>query len=101
MKVVLAITSSEGAEDIADVLKERGFRVTLMSSMGGFLRRRSTTMMIGVADEQVEDVLQIIREHAPPPPAPGRRLLGPQPEGQPAAVAVFVLDMARMEQFQP
>ena len=101
MKVVFAITSSEGAEDIADILKEKSFRVTLMSSMGGFLRRSNTTLMIGVRDEQVQEVLDIIRENAPPPPKPGWRLLGRQPEQSQSSVVAFVLNMPRFERYQP
>jgi uncharacterized protein YaaQ len=101
MKVVFAITSSEGADDIADILKEKGFRVTLMSSMGGFLRRSSTTLMIGVRDEQVQEVLDIIRENAPPPPKAGWRLLSRQSEQPQSRVVAFVLNMPRFERYQP
>ena len=102
MKVVLAITTSEGADDIADALKDKGYRVTLMSSMGGFLRRRNATLMIGVADEQVEEVLQVIREKAPPPtPVTTRRLLSRQTVTPQSAVTAFVLDMSRLEHYQP
>lgn len=102
MKVVLAITTSEGADDIADALKDKGYRVTVMSSMGGFLRRRNATLMIGVADEQVDEVLQLIREHAPPHTAvKSRRLLSRQTVTPESSVAAFVLDMSRMEHYQP
>ena len=101
MKVIYAITSSEGANGIADVLRDKSFRVTLMSSMGGFLRRRNTTLMIGVKDEQVDEVLEIVRQHAPPPPSPGRRLLGRPAEQPTTSVAVFVLNMPRFEHYQP
>jgi len=102
MKVVLAITTSEGADEIADALKDKGYRVTVMSSMGGFLRRRSATLMIGVADEQVDDVLRVIAEHAPPhTPVTTRRLLSRQTVTPESSVAVFVVNMSRMEHFQP
>jgi len=101
MKVVFAVTTGQGAEDIADVLKEKGFRVTLMSSMGGFLRRSNTTLMIGVRDEQVQEVLDIVRDNAPPPPKVGWRLLGRAAEQPKTSVVAFVLDMSRFERYQP
>ncbi|MGQ9553205.1 MAG: cyclic-di-AMP receptor [Anaerolineae bacterium] len=101
MKVIFAITSSEGAEDIADVLREKSFRVTLMSSIGGFLRRRNTTLMIGVKDEQVDEVLEIIRQHAPSPPGASRWPLARSTEQSATSVAVFVLNMSRFEHYQP
>ncbi|MHB0877317.1 MAG: cyclic-di-AMP receptor [Anaerolineae bacterium] len=101
MKVVLAITTSEGADDIADALRDKSFRVTMMSSMGGFLRRRNATLMIGVADEQVDDVLQVIREHAPAPKPVTRGLLSRQTVTPQSSVTAFVLDMSRLEHYQP
>jgi uncharacterized protein YaaQ len=98
MKVVLAITTSEGADDIVDALKEKNYRVTVMSSMGGFLRRRNATLMIGVRDEQVDEVLGAIREHAPAPVPAGRRGKVAEPQ---SSVTLFVLDMARFEHYQP
>ncbi len=103
MKVILAVTTSEGAETVADALKAQDFRVTIMGSMGGFLKRKSATLLIGVQDEQVEQALQIIKENAPDPQAEVRSgLLGlvrePQPEVRTAA---FVVDMDRFEHFKP
>ena len=100
MKVVLAITSSDGADDIVDALKERDYRVTVMSSMGGFLRRRNATLMIGVKDEQVDEVLATIREHARPPVAAGGRRGKSQAQPE-SSVTLFVLDMARFEHYRP
>ncbi|NPV09945.1 MAG: hypothetical protein HPY83_18530 [Anaerolineae bacterium] len=103
MKVVLAVTTSEGADSIADALKEQGFRVTIMSSMGGFLRRKSATLLIGVQDEQVDQVLEIIRENAPAPESAGRSgLLGVVREQQPEVrTAALVVDMDRFEHYRP
>jgi len=103
MKVILAVTTSEAAEKVADALKAQDFRVTIMGSMGGFLRRKSATLLIGLQDDQVEQALQIIRENAPQPQEEVRTgLLGrvrePQPEVRTAA---FVVDMDRFEHFTP
>ena len=99
MKVVLAVTTSEGAENIVDALRQQNYRVTVMSSMGGFLRRRNATLMVGVRDEQVDEVLEIIREHAPAPAA-ARRGKG-APATPQSSVTLFVLDMARFEHYRP
>ncbi len=100
MKVVLGVTSSEGAETIADALKAQGFRVTIMGSMGGFLRRRSATLLIGVHDEQVEQVLELIQANAPEPGGGSSGILAmgrTQPEVRTAA---FVLNMSRFEHYE-
>ena len=102
MKVVLAIAGSEAAESITEALRSEGFRVTIMGSMGGFLRRRNATLLIGVRDEQVDQVLQIIRENAAvPEPCGGLRILPRPKEESGPAVIVFVVNMPRFEHYQP
>lgn len=62
MKLVIAIVNDEDALDLLDELTDKEFRVTKLASTGGFLRSGNTTMMIGVEDEKVQDVLKIIEE---------------------------------------
>lgn len=62
MKLVIAIVNDEDSLDLLDELTEHHFRVTKLASTGGFLRSGNTTMMIGVNDEKVRQVLTIIEE---------------------------------------
>lgn len=62
MKLVIAIVNDEDALDLLDELTDKEFRVTKLASTGGFLRSGNTTMMIGVEDERVPDVLTIVEE---------------------------------------
>ncbi len=62
MKLVIAIVNDEDALDLLDELTDKEFRVTKLASTGGFLRSGNTTMMIGVEDEKVQEVLKIIEE---------------------------------------
>ena len=62
MKLVIAIVNDEDALDLLDELSDKEFRVTKLASTGGFLRSGNTTMMIGVEDERVANVLAIIEE---------------------------------------
>lgn len=61
-KLILAIVSADAVEPVSRGLVERGFQVTHISSVGGFLRRGSTTLVVGVDEAQVEDALRIMRE---------------------------------------
>lgn len=63
MKLVIAIVNDEDALDLLDELTDKGFRVTKLATTGGFLRSGNTTLMIGVDDEQVKEVLTIIEEN--------------------------------------
>ncbi|MBN1149411.1 MAG: cyclic-di-AMP receptor [Anaerolineales bacterium] len=65
MKLIITIISDADNEPVSQALIIEGFRVTRISSTGGFLRRGQSTLMIGVADEKVDEAIQIIRESLP------------------------------------
>lgn len=66
MKLIVAILRDIDKEPVSNSLVEANYRVTQVSSTGGFLRRGSSTLMVGVDDEKLEDALQIIRSHLDP-----------------------------------
>lgn len=61
MKMIIAVIRDEDRENVSSALVKADFRVTRIASTGGFLRRGSTTLMIGIADEKVDEAIQIIR----------------------------------------
>ena len=65
MKMVMAIINSDDSRNLLDRLMRRGFSATTTSSSGGFLRIGNTTVFCGVEDENVAEVLRIIRESCP------------------------------------
>ncbi|MCL2047609.1 MAG: cyclic-di-AMP receptor [Defluviitaleaceae bacterium] len=60
MKLVMAIIHDEDAFDIMDYLSAKGFSVTKLATTGGFLRAGNTTLICGVTDERVPELLEII-----------------------------------------
>lgn len=62
MKLIVAILRDEDSDHVSQSLISSGFRVTRIASTGGFLRRGSTTFMIGVEDEKVDEAIQLVRE---------------------------------------
>lgn len=78
MKLVLSITRHEEANQLIDALMDREFRATRINTRGGFLKKGNATVVIGIEDEHLEDVLALIRENASP-------------------ASVFVLDVTRHE----
>lgn len=87
MKMVIAIVRDADNDTILQALLDADYRVTKIASSGGFLRRGNTTLMIGVDEEQVEVVIQIIRDRC----APTLDLAVKH-------ATVFVLDVDRFEQ---
>lgn len=88
MKLIIAVVQNEDADAVVDALLENDFRATRLASTGGFLRRGNTTIMIGVQDEQVDTVLDFIRQEAR-----SRSQSQDAGEVQTAAATVFVLDL--------
>lgn len=61
MKLIFAIMHDEDAGIVTDSLNAAGYSVTKLCSTGGFLRAGNTTILIGVEDEELEEVLNIIK----------------------------------------
>lgn len=70
MKLIIAIIRDSDNEPVSRALTSSDYRVTCVASTGGFLRRGSSTLLIGVEDERVEKALEIIRETCAPPTDP-------------------------------
>lgn len=109
-KLVLAVLQGSDADNTIRNLNEHGFIVTLLSSTGGFLKKKSTTVMIGVEEDRLEEVMDLLRKYA------GRRQekiyqAVPMPHGEISATppipmdvvaggaAVFVLDLEDLRKF--
>ena len=63
MKLIIAILRDEDSEPVSQALITGGYRVTRIASTGGFLRKGSTTLMIGVEDEKVDGAIQVVQEN--------------------------------------
>ncbi|HLT19120.1 MAG TPA: cyclic-di-AMP receptor [Thermomicrobiales bacterium] len=85
MKLIITVVQNQIADDVVDALVQADYRATRFASTGGFLRRGNTTIMIGVQDDQVDHVIEVIRGVV-------RKSGEPLPDGQ-AAATVFVLDL--------
>ncbi len=63
MKMIVAIIRDHDNEPVSNALINAGFRVTRIASTGGFLRRGSSTLMIGTDPDKVEQAIQLIRDN--------------------------------------
>ncbi len=62
MKLVMAIIHDEDAFQIMDLLSEKGYSVTKLASTGGFLRAGNTTLICGVEEDRLEELIDIIEK---------------------------------------
>src|SRR5438309_604205 len=92
-----------------DALTEDGFNATMLASTGGFLREGNSTILIGVDDQQIQQVLGVIQRSAhrreqfvsPMPPAvePVDSYVTYPVKVEVGGAIVFVLQVERMERF--
>jgi uncharacterized protein YaaQ len=61
MKLIVAIVQDYDCDRLLRAITEAGFRATRIASTGGFLRTGNTTVIIGIADGDVERCVQLIR----------------------------------------
>ena len=111
-KLILAVLQGEDYHETVDELTQQGFFVTLLSSTGGFLKKKNTTVMIGTQADKLDLALDILRKKAgrrretvhqtaPIFSGPGATMpLASIPfEQDVGGVSVFVLDLEQIKKF--
>jgi uncharacterized protein YaaQ len=73
MKMIVAVINDGDNDKVSQALIAADLRVTRIASTGGFLRRGSSTLMIGLDDQKVDQAIEIIRENTDAPAEPGMR----------------------------
>jgi uncharacterized protein YaaQ len=112
MKLIIAIAHERDKHKLGDALLQNGLTFTKLGSTGGFLRQGNVTVLIGVEDDDVARVMDIIKSacgsseefvNLPGQTAPGIPALGtfaPHPIRVEAGGAVaFVLQVDSFERF--
>lgn len=66
MKLIITVIGDNDNDAVSQALIVAGFRVTRVASTGGFLRRGSSTLMIGVTDDKVDAAIEVIRNSVSP-----------------------------------
>ncbi len=86
MKLLIVILRDGDAGTVTENLVARGYRVTRIASTGGFLRRGNVTLLVGAEAEEVDEVINLIRQTCTPP-EPGEH-----------RATIFVVDASHFEQ---
>ena len=61
-KLVMAIIHDEDAFHVMDLLNAKGFGATKLASTGGFLRSGSTTLICGVNEDRIPELVEVIEK---------------------------------------
>ncbi len=107
MKLIVAIVHNEDAGALVEALLEKDYRATRLHSSGGFLKQSNATIIVGVEEVQVDEVLAIIRRNCtartqivnpmPPIMEPGEFFMPYPLEVEVGGATVFVLPVDRFE----
>lgn len=107
MKLIVAVVQDKDKRKVMDTLLEHGHQFTNIASTGGFLREGNVTFLVGVEEEKVDEVIELVGESSktreqfvnvfPPTiepigtciPSPVRVMVG--------GAIIFVLDVERFE----
>lgn len=92
-KMVISIVHPEDTQTVVKALNEAGLRVTQASTAGGFLRQGNVTLLTGVEEDQVDQVMEIVKANTK---ARSRKGWWLRPgKHKTSAATVFVVDMER------
>ena len=62
MKLVLARVQDDDAIDLIEELTDKDYRVTKLATTGGILKSGNTTLMIGVEEKEVKNLINVIED---------------------------------------
>ena len=107
MKLLVAVVHNEDARVLIDALLKHEFRATWLHSSGGFLKQSNATILVGVDDEKVDQIVSLIRENCkartqtvspiPPIMEPGEFFMPYPIEVEVGGAVIFVLPIDRFE----
>ena len=111
-KLVLAVLQESDYDATVEVLSSHQIFVTKLSSSGGFLKKKNVTVMIGVEEDRLPQVLEILKTCAgrrqdtmytvaaasPDSPCASTTQAIPIPV-ETGGVTVFVMDLDSLEKF--
>jgi len=83
---MFVVIRDKDGENVVQALVENNYRVTHVASTGGFLRRGNVTLMIGVEDNKIQAVIDLLNQVCCPPDESQHR------------ATIFVVDMPYFEQ---
>jgi uncharacterized protein YaaQ len=107
VKLIVAVVHNEDARGLIDILLKHEHRATWLHSSGGFLKQSNATVLVGVEDDKVDEIVGIVRENChsrtqtvspiPPIMEPGEFFLPYPLEVEVGGAVVFVLPVDRFE----
>jgi uncharacterized protein YaaQ len=61
-RLMTAVVQDQDAENAIQALSQLGLSITRLPSTGGFLGRRNTTLLVGLAEEQIQQAVRALNK---------------------------------------
>jgi len=107
VRLVVAVVHNEDAGALVEALLQKDYRATRLHSSGGFLKQSNATILLGVEEDSVDEVMAIISANCkartqvvnpmPPIMEPGEFFMPYPLEVEVGGATVFVLPIERFE----
>ena len=107
VKLLIAVVHNEDARVLIDALLAHEFRATWLHSSGGFLKQSNATILVGVDEAKVDEVVTLVRDNCqartqtvspiPPIMEPGEFFMPYPLEVEVGGAVIFVLPVDRFE----
>lgn len=104
--LIFAVVHSDDAPVLLEALTRHGHRATRINTAGGFLKESNATILLGVQDERVDEILALIQSNCqtrtqyinplPPVMEPGEFYMPYPVEVQIGGATVFVLEVEQV-----
>jgi len=62
VKLIIAVVQDKDAAKLTEALVRANYSATKLASTGGFLREGNSTFLVGVEDEEIDGVLDVIKK---------------------------------------
>jgi len=108
VKLVIAIVQDEDSENLIRSLNENNFKVTKISSTGGFLKAGNVTILSGIEDEELDKFMGILEENSKtrevkrtiqPVNIPGQAMIPVPITVKVGGATIFVTDVVDFKRF--
>ena len=62
-ELIVAVLQGEDYSEAIEELNGKGFYVTILNSTGGFLRKKSVTVMIEVKSKDLDEAIEVLKHY--------------------------------------
>ena len=107
VKMIVAVVHNEDARVLVDALLAHQYRATWLHTSGGFLKQSNATILVGVDDDKIDEVVGVVRDNCrarsqtvspiPPIMEPGEFFMPYPIEVEVGGAVIFVLPIERFE----